>query len=338
LSLLFLGAINEGNVARGGEEYKNQMLYYKLKLEALKVEFIDTHFWLRKPMIWFKILLNVFLRNYDSIIISASSVSTYRLLRIIRFFRPSILNKITYLVVGGYFPQGIKEKKFDWKVYKNLKNIVVQGNLLKNTLLGHSNLNNVKVLPNFKSFTNFKAQLLVKDNIFRFVYVGRISKSKGIGEILEAISLLKAKDFNFHVTFYGPVEDTFKLESSNASYGGILDIQSNSNEVYAKLSTYNVMLFPTYWKGEGFPGVLIDAFIAGLPVIATDWNMNKEIIEEGINGFLIEPKSTEALVQKMIWVMENRSELDVLRLNNLTNANKYHIDTIWQNLINYVLQ
>ena len=168
--------------------------------------------------------------------------------------------------------------------------------------------------------------------------MGRISKSKGIGEILEAISLLKAKDFNFHVTFYGPVEDTFKLESSNASYGGILDIQSNSNEVYAKLSTYNVMLFPTYWKGEGFPGVLIDAFIAGLPVIATDWNMNKEIIKEGINGFLIEPKSTEALVKKMIWVMENRSELDVLRLNNLINANKYHIDTIWLNLIKYVLQ
>ena len=334
MSLLFLGAINEGNVPRGGEEYKNQMLYHKLKLEDFKVDFIDTYFWSRKPMIWFKILLNVFLRNYDSIIISASSVSTYRLLRIIRFFRPSILNKITYLVVGGYYPQGIKEKKFDWRVYINLKNIVVQGNLLKNILLGHSNLTNVKVLPNFKSFTNFKAQLLNKDDIFRFVYVGRISKSKGINEILEAITILKAKDFNFHVTFYGPVEDTFKLESSNASYGGILDIQTNSNEVYAKLSTYNVMLFPTYWKGEGFPGVLIDAFIAGLPVIATDWNMNKEIIEEGINGFLIEPKSTKALVQKMIWVMENKSNLSVISENNQRRANDYHIDNVMPNLLN----
>ena len=333
MSLLFLGAINEGNVPRGGEEYKNQMLHHKLKLEAFKVEFIDTHFWSKKPMIWFKILLNVFVRRYDSIIISASSVSTYRFLKIIRFFRPSILNKITYLVVGGYFPQGIKEKKFDWRVYINLKNIVVQGNLLKNTLLGHSNLTNVKVLPNFKSFTNFKAQLLNKDDIFRFVYVGRISKSKGINEILEAISLLKARDFNFHVTFYGPVEDTFKLDSSNASYGGILDIQSNSNEVYAKLSTYNVMLFPTYWKGEGFPGVLIDAFIAGLPVIATDWNMNKEIIEEGINGFLIEPKSTEALVQKMVWVMENKSNLNVISENNQRRANDYHIDNVMPNLL-----
>lgn len=334
MRLLFLGAINEGNVPRGGEEYKNQMLYQKLKLEDFKVEFIDTHLWSRKPMIWFKILLNVFVKRYDSIIISASSVSTFRFLKIIRLFRPSILNKITYLVVGGYYPQGIKEKKFDWRVYINLKNIVVQGNLLKNILLGHSNLTNVKVLPNFKSLTNFKAQLLNKDDIFRFVYVGRISKSKGINEILEAITILKAKDFNFHVTFYGPVEDTFNLESSNASYGGILDIQTNSNEVYAKLSTYNVMLFPTYWKGEGFPGVLIDAFIAGLPVIATDWNMNKEIIEEGINGFLIKPKSTDALVQKMSWVMENKSNLSVISENNQRRANDYHIDNVMPNLLN----
>ena len=164
--------------------------------------------------------------------------------------------------------------------------------------------------------------------------MGRISKSKGINEILEAITILKAKDFNFHVTFYGPVEDTFKLESSNASYGGILDIQTNSNEVYAKLSTYNVMLFPTYWKGEGFPGVLIDAFIAGLPVIATDWNMNKEIIKEGINGFLIEPKSTKALVQKMIWVMVNKSNLSVISENNQRRANDYHIDNVMPNLLN----
>jgi glycosyltransferase involved in cell wall biosynthesis len=337
LSLLFLGAINKGNVPRGGEEYKNQMLYHKLKLETGNFKFIDTHFWSRKPMIWFKILLNVFVWRYHSIIISASSVSTYRLLKIIRFIRPSILNKITYLVVGGYFPQGIKEKKFDWRVYIHLKNILVQGNLLKNTLLGHSNLSNVKVLPNFKSFTNFKAQLLNKDNIFRFVYVGRISKSKGIGEILVAIAFLKAKDFNFHVTFYGPVEDIFALESSNSSYGGILDIQINSNEVYTKLSTYNVMLFPTYWKGEGFPGVIIDAFIAGLPVIATDWNMNKEIIEEGINGFLIEPKSTDALVQKMIWVMENKSNLKVISENNQRRANDYHVDNVLPKLLDLVL-
>jgi glycosyltransferase involved in cell wall biosynthesis len=164
--------------------------------------------------------------------------------------------------------------------------------------------------------------------------VGRISKSKGIGEILEAIAFLKAKDFNFHVTFYGPVEDIFALESSNSSYGGILDIQANSNEVYASLSTYNVMLFPTYWQGEGFPGVIIDAFIAGLPIIATDWNMNKELIKEGVNGYLVDAKNSIALADKMIWVMENKSNLKDIADNNHRRANDYHIDNVLPNLLN----
>jgi glycosyltransferase involved in cell wall biosynthesis len=56
--------------------------------------------------------------------------------------------------------------------------------------------------------------------------------------------------------------------------------------------------FLSYWKGEGFTGVIIDAFIAGVPVIATGWNMNTEIIEDGINGFVIPPNDTVSLANK----------------------------------------
>ena len=93
------------------------------------------------------------------------------------------------------------------------------------------------------------------------------------------------------------------------------------------------MLFPTYWKGEGFPGVIIDAFVAGLPVIATDWNMNTEIIEDGVNGFIIEPKSSEALAEKMQYVMHNRKELENIRENNLARAKDYQIDKVWPQIL-----
>ncbi len=93
------------------------------------------------------------------------------------------------------------------------------------------------------------------------------------------------------------------------------------------------MLFPTYWKGEGFPGVIIDAFVAGLPVIATDWNMNTEIIEDGVNGFIIEPKSSAALAEKMQYVMQSRGELEKIRQNNFTRAKDYHIDKIWPQIM-----
>ena len=93
------------------------------------------------------------------------------------------------------------------------------------------------------------------------------------------------------------------------------------------------MLFPTYWKGEGFPGVIIDAFVAGLPVIATDWNMNTEIIEEGVNGFIIEPNSSNALADKMQYVMQNREELKRISENNLDRVKDYHVDKIWPQIM-----
>ena len=62
----------------------------------------------------------------------------------------------------------------------------------------------------------------------------------------------------------------------NANYNGLLDLRTN--EGYDTLATYHAMIFPTYWKGEGFAGVFIDAFIAGLPVLASDWAYNAEIL------------------------------------------------------------
>ena len=113
-----------------------------------------------------------------------------------------------------------------------------------------------------------------------------------------------------------------------------MDFQNNPEKAYSTLSKYDCMLFPTYWKGEGFPGVVIDAFIAGLPVIATDWNMNTEIIKEGENGFIIPPNNIRALMNKMIWAMENRQKCLDIGLRNREVAKNYHVDKVWPCIYN----
>jgi glycosyltransferase involved in cell wall biosynthesis len=91
------------------------------------------------------------------------------------------------------------------------------------------------------------------------------------------------------------------------------------------------------WKGEGFPGVILDAYIAGLPVIASDWNMNTEIVEEGINGFIIASDDVGALQDKMKFVMNHSELLEKIRINNMKKANNYHIDRVWAELFKYVV-
>jgi glycosyltransferase involved in cell wall biosynthesis len=334
MRLVFIGAINQGNPPKGGEEYKNQLLITKINVAFNDAKIIDTFQWIKRPKIWRSLLLNILIKRVDIVLISASSVSTYRLLNLMHWIRPSLLRKTTYLVIGGYFPEGIRSKRFDWRFYKNLNNVVVEGDLLRKTVLANSGLSNVKELPNFKTFPNLLLQSKKKsNNNFRFVFVGRISKGKGVSEILDAVKILNKTNKEFEVDFYGPVEEEFDFDSNNTNYCGFLDFQNDSEQEYSKLGNYDCMLFPTYWKGEGFPGVIIDAFIAGLPVIATDWNMNSEIIEEGVNGFIIPPNDTVSLVNKMMWVMENRDTLKAIGTRNQKKANEYHIDRIWPKLL-----
>jgi glycosyltransferase involved in cell wall biosynthesis len=334
MKLVFIGAINQGNPPKGGEEYKNQLLINKINVTFNDSKIIDTYQWIKRPKVWRSLLLNILIKRVDSVLISASSVSTYRLLNLMQWIRPSLLSKTTYLVIGGYFPEGIRSNRFDWRFYKNLKNVVVEGDLLREIILDKSHLFNVKVVPNFKFFIDLSSPIKKKtEPLFRFVFVGRISEGKGIKEILEAINILNLKDNAFEVDFFGPMEENFNLETEKSKYCGFLDFQNAPEKAYLKLSEYYCMLFPTFWKGEGFPGVIIDAFVAGLPVIATDWNMNTEIIEEGVNGFIIEPKSSKALAKKMQYVMHNRKELENIRENNLARAKDYHIDKVWPQIL-----
>lgn len=63
------------------------------------------------------------------------------------------------------------------------------------------------------------------------------------------------------------------------------------NQSTEVLKNYDALLFPTYYEGEGFAGTIIDAFAAGLPVIASDWKYNSEIIKQGITGVITKTHS-----------------------------------------------
>jgi glycosyltransferase involved in cell wall biosynthesis len=341
MRILFIGAINFSNSPKGGEEYKNQLILERLvQPNIFKTVVRDTFNWKRRPLLIGKLFINILFIDFDSIVISASSRSTYLLLKIISKIKPSILFKTHYLVIGGYFPEGISSKRYDWKIYQNLKSVVVEGQILKDQLLSCSELYNLEVIPNFKKFEVNLVLNKKDDAIFKFVFVGRISKSKGIFEIIEAVKILKTenREFNFAVDFYGPTEEEILFpEHLPLIYKGYLDIMNNQQVSYATLSEYSCMLFPTYWKGEGFPGVIIDAYVAGLPVIATDWNMNKEVVEDGETGLIVPIQDPNALSLAMLKMMQNPELVKKLSENSLNKAKDFHIDTIWPEIAKLIL-
>lgn len=129
----------------------------------------------------------------------------------------------------------------------------------------------------------------------RFVYVGQVRPPKGIGELIQAAEGL---DADVEVDVYGPLMEGVTEERfvglRKVRYRGPLAPE----QVVPTLAQYDCLLLPTYHPGEGYPGVVLEAYLAGLPVICTRWRALPEIVDE-MCGILIAPRSPEQLARAM---------------------------------------
>ncbi len=332
MNVLLIGGIGLGHLPRGGEEYKNQVLLRKLQ-EHGSCTAIDTVNWKRDPGVMLQIFYHIFFRTYDNILISASSKSVYQLLRLLRHF-PSLMRKTSYFVIGGYFPEAIEKGIYKADCYRKLKAVVLEGKILQEPLL-KAGLTNTVIIPNFKFFP--EVSLPERSSaVCRFVYLSKICREKGAHLVLEAVAGLNREGLEqqFEVDMFGVMDEGYREEffaalSPNVRYKGLIDLINDTTAAYKELAAYDCLLFPTRWKGEGFPGVVIDSFVAGLAVIATDWNMNRELVIEGETGFMIEPENAAQLAASMKKLMNDRTLLSAMGKQAREAAPNYHINGVW---------
>jgi glycosyltransferase involved in cell wall biosynthesis len=137
----------------------------------------------------------------------------------------------------------------------------------------------------------------------RFVFIGHVKPTKGIREILMAAALLS--DHEFEIDIYGPLMDGIDKNEFDGiprvRYKGILNPDSVSNV----LRNYDMLLLPSYHDGEGYPGIILEGFMLGIPCIATRWRSIPEIVVDGKSGLLIEPRSAKSLADGIGRILES---------------------------------
>ena len=149
---------------------------------------------------------------------------------------------------------------------------------------------NFRWLPNVR---NIEAPVAVRrDKVNKIIFMARLEPDKGLVEVLEACRHLPEQ---CHLQVFGPgmSHTDFSLFENHprATYGGVLD----PAEVPRALSEHDLMVFPSYFTSEGYPGVIVEAFQCGLPVIATKWRSVPELVRHEENGLLVEPRSAVAV-------------------------------------------
>ena len=274
-------------------------------------------------------------RKSDVIFVLLSRNGLRILLPLLFFLNRFYKKPVIHDCIGGAHDLTLKRYPSLKKYYEKMSVIWVETESLKNKLedLG---LTNVGILPNFKNIRAISPDDLERKDAapFRFCTFSRVNEAKGIGRAAEAVLAINQRlgANTVQLDVYGPFEENYDVvlneyirRSEGAiSYCGIVDSDASVDV----LKQYYAMLFPTTYFGEGFPGTLIDAFSAGLPVIATDWHCNSEIIEHGKTGFIFYPEQPELLGTWMTYAIENPQQIHAMRSHCLEAVKQYSVETV----------
>ena len=95
----------------------------------------------------------------------------------------------------------------------------------------------------------------------------------------------------------------------------------------------SAMVFPTVALTEGFPGVLADAAMAGLPVVASDVPCNLELVENGVNGLVTRANDPADLAEKIQTVLTDSELRKRLAANNLRKGAEYDAHIVLRKLL-----
>lgn len=297
--------------------------YYD-RVIVVGLNFVSWHKYLF-PFRILKLLYQSLLHRESKIVVSSNTWESNIIFKILAVFKLS--NRCYYWVPGGVF-HNIVQTRFELSTFKQLNKLYVQSPTIVRGLeeLGFSN---AIYVPNSKEINYLPHKSPSNGNIVRFVFLSRVHPDKGCRMIINCAKRLNSLGYsdNYLVDFYGKIYADFKdefmtlcNEVPNVEYKGYMNL--TKQEGYDRLASYDIMLFPTNWWGEGFPGVVIDAYIAGLPIIASDWNCNCDVIDQS-TGFIIPAKNEDELFEKMKNTIEGKYNLLELSRNCQKKAKQY---------------
>ena len=149
--------------------------------------------------------------------------------------------------------------------------------------------------------------------------VARMLKSKGVLEYCECARRVKnvipSAIFNY---LGGEGDITLKdikeyIDDGSINYLGVV------KDVRPYLEDCSVFVLPTFYR-EGLPMSIMEAESVGRAIITTNSVGAKETVENGFNGFLVQTKNVSELTEKVLYLLENKEQLEIMGKNSRTFA------------------
>lgn len=323
------GSFGFGKNSLNGQTIKTKIVtdYYRNLLGEAEVKTIDTQGLLNFILVTFRLFF-AFLRCKNIIILPAQN-SLRLLAPICRLYQSFTSKKTHYSVIGGWLPHYLLNHPIVFWGIKSFEGIYVETNTMR-IALNKLGLMNVQLLPNCK-------QLNIEENDSNTIHYpplklctfSRINRMKGIDDAVVVVDKINKDSGGVVVTLdiYGSVDageqEWFNNLNDNLPEGINIKGAIDFDKSVSTLKNYHALLFPTKYYTEGIPGTIIDAYAAGLPVIASKWESCEDVVQHLKTGFIYEFENNEALKDIIKTILNDTNELFEMKSNCLKAAHNY---------------
>lgn len=194
--------------------------------------------------------------------------------------------------------------------------IFVASSFTKKTLEEYSGtLPEIKVIPyGFPEVSQKKTYQSLANRKLKILFVGGLSQRKGLSYLFEAVEGLQNK-VELTVVGHKAVADCNALNVALESHHWIPSL--SHDQVLACMREHDIFVFPSLFEGFGL--VITEAMSQGVPVITTDRTAGPDIIQDGVDGWIVPAGSSTAIKEVFIRILETP---DILQQFGLAAQNK----------------
>ncbi len=204
-------------------------------------------------------------------------------------------------------------------------------------------ISNIKIIPNPIKCNNIdfniKKPSYIKDNknVVNILFVGTICEFKGCGELCKSVDLLYQEGIKIVLTMvgkHGEYTQKLKVKYDHAEWLKIEGFKTHE-EIQEMYRHTDIVCIPSWW--ESFSLVCAEAMQNGAIVIGSKSGGMSEIINDGIDGFLINPQNYMALYEKIKMVInlpiDKKNKISIAAQNKIYN--KFNLNIVLRKMINY---
>ena len=346
MKILLIGNSGIKHNSKDGQTSKVRLYLKKMKDEGVDVNFVDLENFAKRPL---SSLLKIKkgMKWCDRVVLITAERGCRILIPYINEInkkenKPFVLPLVGTNVLHQIIDKLTNEEQYDFIVNRNysLSNydctklkkelskityILPETDLLSTIFREYFDLKNVVTLNNFRENQDIVFNDEKHDKI-NLIFLSRVMAKKGIFDLLESVKRINSSSQLLNLDIYGglSLNDCEKKRfdmylCDTIKYCGAIDNRDTINVI----SKYDLFVFPTQFPFEGTPGVIVESFLAGVPVLSSNFPQVNSLMNNGVDSILYKMFDKQDLEKKLAAISRDKEKLEEMRTLAKKNGERF---------------